>query len=106
MKINSIKHFLTANKDRKVVNISSVPDGATGGHGHSSGMVQNNVGAASSHGHGHMPPIAGQTVNNIGGGEIMNNGAREGQPGTMRDVQKLQQTCLLPHHCCVLKSWS
>ena len=90
-KLKSNKHFLVANKDRKVVNISSVPDGATGGHGHSSGMVQNNVGAASSHGHGHMPPIAGQTVNNIGGGEIMNNGAREGQPGTMRDVQKLQQ---------------
>ena len=46
-----------------------------------------------SHGHGSMGPVAGQTINNISGSNepIMNNGARDANPGMMRDVQKLQQ---------------
>ena len=64
-----------------------------GGHGHNPGVTQNNVGPQMSHGPGSLT-VAGQTINNIsGGGEcIMNNGARDGgNPGMMRDVQKLQQ---------------
>jgi len=88
-----------ANKDRKVVNVNSVPDGAAGGLVHGGHGPANHPGL----GHGALAPhgqpagpVAGQTVNNIGGGggEIMNNGARDAGAGTVqavRDVQKLQQ---------------
>ena len=87
----------SANKDRKVVNVNSVPDGAAGGLVHAGHGPANHPGL----GHGALAPhgqpagpVAGQTVNNIGGGEIMNNGARDAGAGTVqavRDVQKLQQ---------------
>ena len=105
-----IRFFLfLANKDRKVVNISAVPDGAAGGLGHGGhgghghgvgGVVQNNAGPPMSHGQGGPMAVVGQTVNNISGGGgggvqndgLMNNGARDaGNPTMMRDVQKLQQ---------------
>merc|ERR1712121_563554 len=61
-----------ANKDRKVVNISAVPDGAAGGLGHGGhgghvggGVVQNNAGPPLSHGQGTTAELR-KKINNIG----------------------------------------
>ena len=73
-----------ANKDRKVVNNSALPDGAAGGLN-----SQNN---SSSVQHSTTAPLPAQTFNNIAAPSsevaLMNNGARD---ANLRDVQKLQQ---------------
>ena len=70
------------------------PQGAAGGQAlslsHGAGPAnQNNAGPVQ---HSSLTPLAGQTINNIGGSAgdsaVMNNGARD---ANMRDVQKLQQ---------------
>jgi len=86
-----------ANKDRKVVNITTAPDGAAGGLGHlntTPPSMPNNASQAPPLQHTAVnqltTQLAAQTLNPVNNTEnaVMNNGGRD---TSLRDVQKLQQ---------------